>query len=240
MTTDNSIKTLIAVTIGTIFIGASKSFSAPLPNQMIYQIPCTYLVPGNSSMDDHIGWYLEGEHKLDVPKSWTTLRTYKELESYGLCYSGVKQPSAHTILPISVGDPIGKGFVVTSSFGPRPVPCSGCSSYHAGIDVNTPTGTPLVSPAPVEVSCKVDGSGGGIVAEFWYDNMKHQFLHLSDCFPGNRPIGDIFAFTGSTGVGTGPHLDYRVKMTTENGALTRVYPPKEVLDFVLYPNNYIN
>lgn len=230
------LKLLAAVALGTIVVGASEPIPEVYPTTLP---PCTSLIPGSPITGDNVGWYFEDQHKLDLPKAWSTPRIYKELESYGFCNSGIRQPSAHAISNISVGDPIGT-FRVTSSYGPRKISCSGCSTYHAGIDVNTPTGVPLITPSAVEVSCKTDRNGGGIVAEFWYDGMKHQFLHLSDCFPGTRPLGDVFALTGATGVGTGPHLDYRVKMAIENGALVRVYPPKEVLQFVLSPYEFIN
>jgi murein DD-endopeptidase MepM/ murein hydrolase activator NlpD len=43
------------------------------------------------------------------------------------------------------------------------------------------------------------------------------YLHLSRFAPGIRPgarvrQGDIIAYTGATGLATGPHLDYRVKL----------------------------
>lgn len=231
-----------AVALGSLVVGASE----PIPDvdsnssaNTSNKPSCTFLLPGSPLAEGNIGWYYEGEHKLDLPKAWSTPRVYKELESYGFCNSGIRQPSAHLISDISVGDPIGK-FKVTSSFGPRKISCSGCSTFHAGIDINTPTGVPLVAPSAVEVSCKLDRNGGGIVAEFWYERMQHQFLHLNKCFPGNRPLGDIFAITGATGVGTGPHLDYRAKMAIENGALVRVYPPKEVLQFVVNPYEFID
>jgi hypothetical protein len=41
--------------------------------------------PGPSLVEGHDGWYLDGEHKLDVPVSWSVWRTYEELASYGWC-----------------------------------------------------------------------------------------------------------------------------------------------------------
>lgn len=47
---------------------------------------CWILQPGSSvSGEGYIGWYLEDEHKLDVPASWDVYRTYEELVSYGYC-----------------------------------------------------------------------------------------------------------------------------------------------------------
>ena len=144
---------------------------------------------------------------------------------------GHRTPSAHHIAPIPVGSKVA-GYRVTSGYGPRPRPCQGCSSYHPGIDVGTPTGTPLYAPGDVTVTCKSDRTSGNY-AEFDYQGMLHQWLHLNTCTPGSYSFGDKFATTGSTGVGTGPHLDYRVKQGGQ-----RVYPPIEVLTAALDPSPF--
>ncbi len=41
--------------------------------------------PGPPLAEGHDGWYLDGQHKLDVPVSWDVHRTYQELASYGWC-----------------------------------------------------------------------------------------------------------------------------------------------------------
>lgn len=111
--------------------------------------------------------------------------------------------------PLKAGDTIA-GFKVTSARGNRKAPCEGCSSQHEGVDVATPTGTPLYAPAAVTVACSQD-PGGGTVAQFELGGATHKFLHLSTCKAGHVKPGKAFAATGSSGRGTGPHLDYRVK-----------------------------
>lgn len=47
---------------------------------------CWVLQPGSPKAGKgQVGWYLDGEHKLDVPVSWEVNRTYEELVSYGFC-----------------------------------------------------------------------------------------------------------------------------------------------------------
>jgi hypothetical protein len=144
-----------------------------------------------------------------------------------------RAPSAHAIQPITVGSTVA-GYRVTSGYGPRSAPCPGCSSNHPGIDVATPTGTPLYAPGDVSVSCKSEAAGGHY-AEFEYQGMIHQWLHLQPgtCRPGAVAKGQQFAATGASGRGTGPHLDYRVKQGGQ-----RVYPPVEVLTFALDPSSF--
>lgn len=142
-------------------------------------------------------------------------------------------PRAHAIAPITVGQTVG-GYRVTSGYGPRQAPCPGCSSNHPGIDLATPAGTPLYAPGDVEVVCKSEAAGGHY-AEFTYQGMTHQFLHLApgSCQPGLVAKGQKFASTGASGRGTGPHLDYRVKQGSQ-----RVYPPVEVLTAALDPTAF--
>lgn len=231
-------KTNLATVV--LAVGGLLTLSAVVNAQtQVDRPPCTVMQPGPSSQEKFVGWYLEDEHKLDVPVNWTVFRTYKELESYGWCNAGIQKPSSHSIVPIEVGDAIGK-FRVTSGFGPRKSPCTGCSPFHAGIDINTPIGVPLFSPSQINVQCRYDRGGGGNVSEFWYDDMFHQFLHLDSCHNGPKDYGDVFAYTGGTGLGTGPHLDYRVKMKNSSGEMVRVYPPKEVLEFVVNPGSFLS
>ena len=156
---------------------------------------------------------------------------YKREPSLQPQAGGHSAPNAHVITPMPVGSTVA-GYRVTSGYGARPRPCPGCSSYHPAIDVATPKGTPLYAPGNVEVTCKSDLASGNY-AEFDYQGMTHQWLHLHTCTPGPKSFGEQFAATGSTGVGTGPHLDYRVRQGGQ-----RVYPPKEVLVAALDPSAF--
>lgn len=106
------------------------------------------------------------------------------------------------------------GHKVTSAFNPARVhPVSGEIRPHNGVDVGTPTGTPLYAPVTptqvIKVRCWWDGSGGGNVATWTQpDGKKMQALHLSRCSNGSFDGGEKFAETGATGEGTGPHLHF--------------------------------
>ncbi len=137
-------------------------------------------------------------------------------------------PSPHDTTPINRGATIA-GYRVTSAYGPRKAPCKGCSSYHPGIDIATPTGTPIHAPAEVEVSCKADPASGNY-AQFELQGITHQLLHLQTCKPGKAAPGQTIGATGATGAGTGPHLDIRVKQEGQ-----RVLPSKSVIAAILDP-----
>lgn len=125
--------------------------------------------------------------------------------------------------PVEKGDTIA-GFAVTSGFGPRTSPCPGCSANHGGVDLATPVGTPLFAPNAIEVTCFWDTGGGGLVADLWLQGENYKALHLETCEAGSYAPGEVFAKTGNTGNGTGPHLDWRKRM---NGAWVK--PTKGIL-----------
>jgi hypothetical protein len=61
-----------------------------------------------------------------------------------------------------------------------------------------------------------DGGGGRTVKLRHPDSFLTAYLHLSRFAPGVRPgarvkQGEVIGFVGSSGLATGPHLDYRVQ-----------------------------
>ncbi|WP_448005274.1 M23 family metallopeptidase [Agromyces bauzanensis] len=103
-----------------------------------------------------------------------------------------------------------------SGFGPREAPCSGCSTYHDGVDFNPGNGTPVMSIADgVVVLATENGGGLGVNVEVQhniggelittsYAHMQYGSLAVSE---GQRvSAGQQLGLVGSTGQSTGPHL----------------------------------
>lgn len=152
----------------------------------------------------------------------TVYKTEPALANWGILPSDASHP-------VQVGDRVG-GFLVTSGYGPRPAPCPGCSRDHRGVDLATPTETPLYAPATksvrVKVNCWRDSQGGGLVADITspdIPDLKFQALHLSACATGLHAGGSVIAHTGDTGNGTGPHLDWR-----QRDRQTQAHQPPQV------------
>ncbi len=112
----------------------------------------------------------------------------------------------------------GTDYPVTSEFSSARVhPVYGDIRPHNGVDIGTPEGTPLYAPAigsdTVTVDCWWDGGGGGWTATITSESIptsRFKALHLRDeCKDGDYKAGDVFAYTGATGVGTNAHLDWR-------------------------------
>jgi hypothetical protein len=101
-----------------------------------------------------------------------------------------------------------ENFEVTSGFGERPAPTPGASTFHKGVDLGTPTGIPMFAIGEVNVTCQEQEHGAGIYALVDYRDKNFVLMHLSECKTGNYFKGQIFAKTGATGIGTGPHLHF--------------------------------
>lgn len=120
------------------------------------------------------------------------------------------------------------GFPVTSPYGYRKHPVLGTQMMHRGVDIATPTGTPLYAPVEtdqtVTVRCWTDTAGGGLVATVTDRSGEGsiELLHLADCTPGDAQGGAIIARSGATGIGTGPHLHIQ-----EKDALGQTFEPRK-------------
>lgn len=88
---------------------------------------------------------------------------------------------------------------------------------HYGVDFGAPTGTPVRATANGVVAFAARKGGAGKMVEVRHSQgFRTLYLHLSGYAPGVRQgrrvsQGDVIGYVGSTGLSTGPHLDYRVK-----------------------------
>ena len=88
---------------------------------------------------------------------------------------------------------------------------------HLGVDFAAPEGTPVWAPADgVVVARGRDDAGGNRIALRHGGGYETHYLHLSR-FAAGLKVGDrvrqkeVIGYVGSTGLSTGPHLDYRVR-----------------------------
>jgi murein DD-endopeptidase MepM/ murein hydrolase activator NlpD len=106
---------------------------------------------------------------------------------------------------------------LSSKFGTRIHPITGVESFHNGIDIAAPTGTPVYAPADGVVEGTSNTTKGGLQMVLRHNNgMKTGYAHLSKRIAtlGDRvKRGDIIAEVGNTGASTGPHLHFTVTDT---------------------------
>jgi len=112
-----------------------------------------------------------------------------------------------------------KGY--SGKFGWRKHPILKRKEFHRGLDLRAKKMTPVHAPADGVVEFagyhKSSGFGNLVVIEHNY-GFKTMYGHLSKKFPVKSGTfvkkGDIIAYTGNSGMSTGPHLHYEVRFIT--------------------------
>lgn len=89
---------------------------------------------------------------------------------------------------------------------------------HYGVDYGAPTGTPAhVTADGTVIFAGRKGGGGNMVTVRHTNGYETNYLHLSRFGKGIRrgvrvTQGQVIGYVGSTGLSSGPHLDYRVQL----------------------------
>jgi murein DD-endopeptidase MepM/ murein hydrolase activator NlpD len=103
----------------------------------------------------------------------------------------------------------------SSNYGYRIDPITGRSSFHTGVDLIAPHGTPIVAAAGGVVAAVGFVPEYGNIVEVDHDNgLTSRYAHLSRSLV---KVGDVvlkgqnIAHVGSTGRTTGPHLHFEVR-----------------------------
>ncbi len=111
-----------------------------------------------------------------------------------------------------------RGFSVSSGYGPRRHPILGGTRRHAGVDLPAPSGTPVRAAADGAVRYfGRNGSYGrfirldhGFGLETAYGHLRRYALSLRRNARVRR--GEVIGYVGSSGLSTGPHLHYEVRI----------------------------
>lgn len=121
-----------------------------------------------------------------------------------------------------------KGWL-TSGFGKRVSPFTHNVTMHKGIDVASARNTPIVATAAGTVTRVGFDSGLGKLVKINHGyGMQTLYGHMSKTKAkvGQRvKRGDVIGFVGSTGLSTGPHVHYTVKVNN-----VPVNPMRYILD----------
>lgn len=119
--------------------------------------------------------------------------------------------------------PFPVGVPIASYFGPRIAPTAGASSFHEGIDFDPGRGAPIqvIADGVVrEVAPYNDNAlGVHVIVDHMIDGqlVSSVYGHMT---PGSIKVtqgqtvkvGDILGLVGSTGISTGPHLHFEIRL----------------------------
>ena len=112
--------------------------------------------------------------------------------------------------------------VTTSGFGWRLHPLLGNWLMHSGRDLAAPEGTPVVAALSGRVISSGLAGGYGLAIEIEHSSpLRHSLYgHLSELYvkPGDRVRqGEVIGRVGSTGLSTGPHLHFELRLPGDGG-----------------------
>ena len=104
---------------------------------------------------------------------------------------------------------------ITSHYGFRKSPLPGAQTFHTGIDIAAPYGTPIFAAADGVVISSDYREAYGYTVEIDHGfGMGTLYAHCSRLLVSEGDLvsrGDVIASLGSTGRATGPHLHYEVQ-----------------------------
>jgi len=135
-------------------------------------------------------------------------RMRRDAERVAEILRGYRPPSQEMIWPVA-----GR---VTSGFGYRRLWIGG-TNFHAGIDIAAPAGTPIRAARSGVVSAAGWMPGGFGIAVFLEhgSGIQTRYAHLSRYLVGvgdRVTQGQVIGHLGNTGLSTGPHLHFEVRV----------------------------
>jgi murein DD-endopeptidase MepM/ murein hydrolase activator NlpD len=129
-------------------------------------------------------------------------------------YFDAKGQSAKSMLMKTPVD----GARISSGFGMRFHPVLGYTRMHKGIDFAVPTGTPVMAAGSgtIQIQGWLGGYGNFVLINHG-NTYSTAYGHLSRFAPGLHQgshvrQGQVVAYSGATGLATGPHLHYEIRI----------------------------
>lgn len=159
----------------------------------------------------------EGSAELTFTRDDYTTSTVEEAAAA----MGIRPANTFTNNPNgTIQWPFAVGVTIGDRFGARD--CAGCSSDHHGQDFNPGNGAPIQVIADGVVRHVEDGEGSlgvnvivdhtinGRLVSSVYAHMQHGSVRVVE---GQAiKVGTILGLTGSTGMSTGPHLHFEIRL----------------------------
>ena len=105
---------------------------------------------------------------------------------------------------------------MTSPFGMRESPTAGASTYHQGVDLAGPEGTPIYATRTGRVTvASYSGSAGYYVSINHLDGYSSIYMHMRNYVVSagqTVSAGQLIGYMGNTGISTGSHLHFGVSL----------------------------
>ena len=213
-----------------IRVGQELIVTVPEPELSVIRTEQLYLEEGYDAPVQYVDnddWYTTQEAVLQEPSTGfrkavakITYRNDKEIskevvKEEVLMEAVPKIIERGTKIPPTFIKPISGGRL-TSRFGRRTSPTRGASSNHKGIDWGLPTGSTVVAASGGTVTKAGWGGGYGYVVYIRHPGgVETRYAHLSRVLVSVGSTvkqGQKIALSGNTGISTGPHLHFELRM----------------------------
>ncbi len=181
----------------------------------------------------------KGEDIYDVAKKFFT--TVDAIMSANDLVSTYVYPGQELFIPISA---VGRAFndserfiwpvygVISSPYGWRIHPIKKVRSFHTGIDIAATEGTPIFAAdsGTVEFAGRNGGYGNFILINHGTYSTAYGHLSKIDVYTGQKvKKGQIIGRVGSTGISTGPHLHFEVRIGGRHTNPLAFLPPRNMM-----------
>lgn len=124
---------------------------------------------------------------------------------------------------LPAGMPVNASYI-SSGFGLRTHPVLGTSRGHSGVDLPAAYGSPIRATSDGVVGSAGWRGGYGLAIEVDHGKgVASRYAHMSRLAVSSGQTvkrGDVIGYVGSTGLSTGPHLHYEIRI---NGAAVNPY-----------------
>ena len=214
----------------TLHIGQEIIITVPEPELSVVRTEQQYLEEAYDAevvYIDNDEWYTTQEKTLQEPSTGfrkavanVTYRNDKEIskevvKEVVLMEAVPKIVERGTKIPPTFIKPISGGRL-TSRFGRRTSPTRGASSNHKGVDWGIPRGSSVVASSGGTVTKAGWGGGYGYVVYIKHPGgAETRYAHLNKVLVSAGQTvkqGQKIALTGNTGVSTGPHLHFELRL----------------------------
>ena len=214
----------------TLHIGQEIIITVPEPELSVVRTEQQYLEEAYDAdiiYIDNDDWYTTQEKTLQEPSTGfrkavanVTYRNDKEIskevvKEEVLMEAVPKIVERGTKIPPTFIKPISGGRL-TSRFGRRTAPKRGASTNHKGVDWGIPRGSSVVASSGGTVTKAGWGGGYGYVVYIKHPGgAETRYAHCSKVLVSAGQTvkqGQKIALTGNTGVSTGPHLHFELRL----------------------------
>ena len=214
----------------TLHIGDEIIITVPEPELSVLRTEQQYLEEAYDAdviYIDNDEWFTSQEKTLQEPSTGFRIAvaniTYrndkqidKEIVKEEILMEAVpKIVERGTKIPPTFIKPISGG-KLTSRFGRRTAPKKGASTNHKGVDWGIPRGSTVVASSGGTVTKAGWGGGYGYVVYIKHPGgIETRYAHCSKVLVSAGQTvkqGQRIALTGNTGVSTGPHLHFEIRV----------------------------